>query len=280
MLELAERIRLSEVERAVDAVLLVTEAARDALVYRKGVTTSWTTVSEALDQGAGVCQDFAHLGLALLRLVGVPCRYVSGYLHRSDLAEVETHAWCEAFIPSFGWLAFDPTHGEMVGDCHVAVAAGRSYADVPPNRGVYRGEAEEKISAAVTIQPVDARPRVRAVRGPPFHASRATRDAPRSQVPGTGDQLEQQQQQQQQDRSRAQVQQQRQQQEVALATRPRRVRPPLGAQRTSVRFRAPPGDLQPGLRERSFAPPANSASSAVIGPLASTRLWRPLRRLR
>ena len=76
------------------------------------------------------------------------------------MPEVETHAWCEAFIPSFGWLGFDPTHGELVGDRHIAVAAGRSYADVPPNRGVYRGEADEKIAVAVSIQAVDAGARI------------------------------------------------------------------------------------------------------------------------
>ncbi len=211
VLELAERIRLYDQPRAADAVLLVTEAARDALSYKKGVTNALTTLAEALDQGAGVCQDFAHLGIALLRLVGVPCRYVSGYLYRSDLAEVETHAWCEAFIPSVGWFGLDPTHGELVGDRHVAVAAGRSYADVPPNRGVYRGEAEEKIAVAVSIQPVDA-PVAFAPFAAPFHVP-SYADAPNPRFPSSGYQLEQQQQQQQQDRNKAQVQQQRQQQQ-------------------------------------------------------------------
>jgi len=145
VLELAERIRIAGCRRGVDAVLLVTERLRESLAYRRGVTNSLTTAVEALEQGAGVCQDFAHIGVALLRLVGVPCRYVSGYLHRSDIPEVETHAWCEAFLPSAGWVGFDPTHGELVGDHHIAVAVGRSYADVPPNRGVFRGEAEESI---------------------------------------------------------------------------------------------------------------------------------------
>jgi len=101
---LAERIKLHECPRAADAVLRVTEAVRDSLTYQKGVTNSLTTVAEALDHGAGVCQDFSHIALAMLRLIGIPARYVSGYLYRSDLSEVETHAWCEAFIPSIGWF--------------------------------------------------------------------------------------------------------------------------------------------------------------------------------
>lgn len=211
IVSLAESVKLHECTRATDAVLRVMESVRDALNYQKGVTNSLTTVAEALDHGAGVCQDFTHIALAMLRLVSVPCRYVSGYLHRADLSEVETHAWCEAFIPSIGWLGFDPTHGELVGEGHIAVAIGRSYADVPPNRGVYRGEAEEKISAAVTITPIE----VPGPHGPfvtEFHIPSYT-DAPGTHVAASGYQLEHQQQQQQQDRNKAQVQQQRQQQQ-------------------------------------------------------------------
>jgi transglutaminase-like putative cysteine protease len=208
---LAERIKLHDCARATDAVHRVTEAVRDALTYQKGITNSLTTVAEALDHGMGVCQDFTHLALAMLRLVGVPCRYVSGYLHRSDLPEVETHAWGEAFIPSIGWLGFDPTHGEFVAESHVAIATGRSYADVPPNRGVYRGEAEERIAVSVTIAPVEA-PAALHPFVVPFHIP-SYADAPGGQLPSSGYQLEQQQQQQQQDRNKAQVQQQRQQQQ-------------------------------------------------------------------
>lgn len=216
---LAQRIGLLDAGTVAKAIGSVTEGLGGMMVYERGITTSATTVSEALDHGVGVCQDFAHLGIALLRFVGVPCRYVSGYLHRSDLPEVETHAWCEAFAPSVGWIAFDPTHGELVGERHVAVATGRSYADVPPNRGVYRGEAEEKIAAAVAIRPVEEA-------GPepfvgPYHVGSSS-DGQGLSVGGHG--LEQQRQTQQQDRRKAQMQQQRQQQQASPALTPPRRR--------------------------------------------------------
>ena len=88
-------------------------------------------------------------------MIGIPARYVSGYLYRDTPRELETHAWCEAYVPSLGWVGIDPTHGELAGEGHVAVAVGRSYADVPPNRGVYRGDAEERISVKVTMDRLD-----------------------------------------------------------------------------------------------------------------------------
>lgn len=155
LVQFAEQVGLFQCSRATEAVLLVMSRLRERLEYKKGVTSSATTVSDALDLGQGVCQDFSHLSLALLRMIGIPARYVSGYLYREAPRELETHAWCEAFVPSIGWVAIDPTHGELAGECHVAVAVGRSYADVPPNRGVYRGEAEEKIAVKVTMDRLD-----------------------------------------------------------------------------------------------------------------------------
>jgi transglutaminase-like putative cysteine protease len=153
----AEELGLCRCARAAEAILLVTTRLRERLEYKKGVTSSTTTVTDALDLGQGVCQDFTHIGLALFRMVGIPARYVSGYLFRENVRELETHAWCEAFLPSIGWVGVDPTHGELAGEGHVAAAVGRSYADVPPNRGVYRGEAEEKINVKVTIEKLDER---------------------------------------------------------------------------------------------------------------------------
>jgi hypothetical protein len=148
----AESLGLFTERRASMVLAQVTARLRELITYQKGVTSSSTTVSDVLDVGQGVCQDYAHVALSLLRMLGVPSRYVSGYLFRPNSAELETHAWVECFLPSVGWLGIDPTHGELAGQSHVAVAVGRSYADVPPNRGVYRGGAEEKIRVSVSIQ--------------------------------------------------------------------------------------------------------------------------------
>lgn len=157
---LSNRLGLDRVRRVGEAIDIVLRRTRDVITYRRGVTHSNSTVCDVLKAGAGVCQDFAHLSLALLRRVGVPCRYVSGYLHKQGAPEVETHAWVEVFVPGFGWLAIDPTHGVMVNDQYVTVAVGRSYADVPPNRGVYRGEAEEAIDVTVLMEPFEERARL------------------------------------------------------------------------------------------------------------------------
>ena len=152
---LAESIGFSSTKRTAEVLQRVMKQVGDKLDYERGVTSSSTSVSAALDAGKGVCQDFAHLGIALLRRSGIPARYVSGYVHREGKRELETHAWCEAFLPSIGWVGIDPTHRELAGERHVAVAAGRSYADVPPNRGVYRGDAEESIAVSVAIRKLD-----------------------------------------------------------------------------------------------------------------------------
>jgi transglutaminase-like putative cysteine protease len=89
-------------------------------------------------------------------MLGVPSRYVSGYLFRPSSEELETHAWVEAFVPSVGWVGLDPTHGQVASESHIAVAMGRSYADVPPNRGVYRGGAEERIDVSVRIARIES----------------------------------------------------------------------------------------------------------------------------
>jgi transglutaminase-like putative cysteine protease len=150
--QFAEQLGLFSEKRASVVLSNVTARLREIVRYTKGVTNSSTSVSDVLDLGQGVCQDFAHVALSLLRMLGVPSRYVSGYLFRPSSAELETHAWVEAYMPSIGWLGLDPTHGELASESHIAVAMGRSYADVPPNRGVYRGGAEERIDVSVRIQ--------------------------------------------------------------------------------------------------------------------------------
>jgi len=129
-------------------------AIAGAFEYRKNVTRYDSTTEDFLALGAGVCQDFAHLMLAILRLRGIPCRYVSGYLHveRSATEPAQSHAWIEFHSPSAGWVPFDPTHDREVDERYVVVAHGRHYDDVPPNKGIYRGNARETLRAEVVTQ--------------------------------------------------------------------------------------------------------------------------------
>jgi len=119
-------------------------------------------IEEALRTRQGVCQDFAHIMIALVRRLQIPCRYVSGYMFHRDEAEKDrslegaSHAWVEALVPRLGWVAFDPTNNLVGGDRHIRVAIGRDYADVPPTRGVYKGEAQSELSVAVTVSPADS----------------------------------------------------------------------------------------------------------------------------
>ena len=124
--------------------------------YQKNVTTYDSTTEDFLKIGAGVCQDFAHLMVGLLRLRGIPCRYVSGYLHveQKKKEPSQSHAWVEFHSPSAGWVAFDPTHNRAVDERYVVVGHGRHYDDVPPNKGIYRGVARETLKAEVITEVV------------------------------------------------------------------------------------------------------------------------------
>ena len=121
------------------------------------MTTAQTRLGEALEIGRGVCQDFAHLFLGTCRALGLPARYVSGYVNHPG--EIATHAWCQVWCGDrAGWLDVDPTSCSFVDNDHVVTAVGRDYADVPPNRGVWQGSASEAIAVAVTVEPVDRVP--------------------------------------------------------------------------------------------------------------------------
>lgn len=119
-------------------------------------------IEEALTSREGVCQDFSHIMIALVRSVGIPCRYVSGYLyHQPDedrSMEDASHAWVEAMLPDIGWIGFDPTNNLMADDRHICVGIGRDYADVPPTRGVFRGEVETELDVGVQVMCLDDSP--------------------------------------------------------------------------------------------------------------------------
>lgn len=122
--------------------------------YDTDATTVRSTVKEALERRAGVCQDFAHVMIAALRSGGIPARYVSGYIFRGDshiLGAEASHAWCEAYLPPYGWVGFDPTNDLIISDFFVKVAIGRDYRDVSPVRGIYRGSQHSEMSVNVAM---------------------------------------------------------------------------------------------------------------------------------
>ncbi|MBW9094377.1 transglutaminase family protein [Microbacterium jejuense] len=133
----------------------ISVAVGDAVEYMHGVTGVHSTAAEAWEARKGVCQDIAHITLGALRVVGIPARYVSGYLHPRPSAEVgvavtgESHAWIEWFAGE--WQGFDPTNNIEIGDRHVLVGRGRDYNDVPPLRGVYAGPFKSSLHVKVTI---------------------------------------------------------------------------------------------------------------------------------
>lgn len=167
--------------------------------YQPHATRVDSPIEEALAARRGVCQDFAHIFIALSRRVGIPTRYVSGYLFRDRSghdrsADDATHAWVEAFLPPIGWVGLDPTNNLIAEERHIRVAVGRDYADVPPTRGVYKGDSIVHSELAVAV-------RVGSVESPatsdmlPFTPWRS-RDAVTAPVDTVDSQQQQQQQQQ------------------------------------------------------------------------------------
>jgi transglutaminase-like putative cysteine protease len=127
--------------------------------YKPETTRVDSPIDDALASRQGVCQDFSHVMIALVRQLGIPCRYVSGYFyqpadgHERSSSDGATHAWVEAWLPDLGWVGFDPTHNSLAGEHHIRVAVGRDYADVPPTRGVFKGltVARSELSVGVAV---------------------------------------------------------------------------------------------------------------------------------
>jgi transglutaminase-like putative cysteine protease len=148
----------------------------DRFEYRPGATYVGSSVRDLLELGAGVCQDFVHLSLVLLRRRGIAARYVSGYLwsardsdgEGTDSVEVDTHAWLEALLPGTDgrgepvWVSADPTNRCLAGETHVKIGHGRFYSDIPPVKGLYMGGAQSDLTAAVTMSRLDPQTSARA----------------------------------------------------------------------------------------------------------------------
>jgi len=126
----------------------------DNFNYIPGITTVETTLDEVWKLGAGVCQDFAHFLLVMLRMVNIPARYVSGYIcpNRNGMRGAgATHAWVEAYLPNYGWLGLDPTNNCIANETHVRLAVGRNFSDCSPVKGVYKGPPDHKLEVSVTV---------------------------------------------------------------------------------------------------------------------------------
>lgn len=159
---LAEPFRPGTQDEAFESVRTMSKFIHDEFKYTKNVTTVATTVHDVLAQRSGVCQDFAHLLIGLCRSIGIPARYVSGYTvsggtdASAPMPETEaSHAWAEAYTPIHGWRGFDPTNDLVASTAHIKMAIGRDYSDVPPTRGTFRGQADERLTVSVETRQVD-----------------------------------------------------------------------------------------------------------------------------
>jgi len=156
---LAELENLITAERCQNCTPFVTAKDFCAYIYRnfeykKGITTVETTLDEVWTLRSGVCQDFAHILLVMLRIVGIPARYVSGYIcpkKNGMRGEGATHAWVEAYVPFYGWLGLDPTNNTLVDDAHVRLAVGKNFSDCSPVKGTYRGTSNHTLDVSVSV---------------------------------------------------------------------------------------------------------------------------------
>lgn len=139
----------------------ITAGVHSSFSYVQKSTSVNSPIEHALRTRQGVCQDFAHIMIALVRNARIPCRYVSGYLYYDSengnpSADSATHAWVEALLPGIGWIGFDPTINQLVGERHIRTAIGRDYADVPPTKGVMKGKADTQLQVRVRVTPSQA----------------------------------------------------------------------------------------------------------------------------
>ena len=145
---------LRDQKSPLDAIQFLNQAMREQITYAPGSTSVYSPASEAWEKRAGVCQDFTHASLSILRSAGIPARYVSGYLYNGsgeigDEVVGESHSWVEAWVGH--WLPFDPTNGNPVAEDHILVARGRDYHDVSPLKGIFSGGRSRKIDVSVSL---------------------------------------------------------------------------------------------------------------------------------
>jgi transglutaminase-like putative cysteine protease len=166
--QFAEELGVESTARArgrdpLEFVLQLNALLYNKIAYVPKSTSVDSPIDHALESRQGVCQDFAHIMIGLTRRIGIPCRYVSGYLfhkagEKTRSAEGATHAWVETLLPGLGWVGFDPTNNVLAGERHVRTSVGRDYADVPPTKGVFKGSADSQLLVSVRVAPSDAPP--------------------------------------------------------------------------------------------------------------------------
>jgi transglutaminase-like putative cysteine protease len=147
--------KLAKDQDLAGAVVATAKWVRGELDYLPGTTSVYTSGLDALNEGKGVCQDFVHLSLMLLRGMGIPARYVSGYLHPKrnavvgDTVDGRSHAWLQAWTGS--WWNYDPTNNSEINEQYVSVGVGRDYTDVSPLKGIYSGEGATDLDVVVEV---------------------------------------------------------------------------------------------------------------------------------
>jgi len=161
--QLAGEIGVTERKRRSPLAFLqdIASGVHRSFSYVKKSTAVNSPIEDALRSRQGVCQDFAHIMIALVRNARIPCRYVSGYLYHSTenahpATDGATHAWVEALLPGLGWVGFDPTINRLASEQHIRTATGRDYADVPPTMGMMKGKADTQLQVRVRVTPSEA----------------------------------------------------------------------------------------------------------------------------
>jgi transglutaminase-like putative cysteine protease len=165
LLKLAGQLDIRRRDDPLTVLRQLNSALYSSFEYALKSTKVDSPIDDAIRTRQGVCQDFAHIMISVVRTLGIPCRYVSGYLHRrvedhDRSAEDATHAWIEALLPQVGWVGFDPTNDLVASDRHIRTAIGRDYADVPPTKGMFRGQTASELSVAVRVMASEVAPEV------------------------------------------------------------------------------------------------------------------------
>ena len=148
-----------------DCLERLNTAIFEGFQYKSGSTDNETPLETVWERREGVCQDFAHVMLGILRTAGIPCRYVCGYIETEPVnpgealvGAVATHAWVEVLVPGFEWVALDPTNNKWHSEQHVVVAVGRDFLDATPVRGTFKGSASQNMKVRVTMRRIPEKP--------------------------------------------------------------------------------------------------------------------------